>query len=111
MPQNQGTGHHSHKSSEEPYPHHEAPTTSGEGRSSSEGRSSNEERSQSEPRASGHSSGSHSSENRSHSSETGSRSSENRNESGDLKSREYKDPQGQEHHHTHTYMEQHKKSA
>ncbi len=72
----QGTGKHPHKSSEDPRPHHEAPTTKGEEHSKST------------------SSGSHSG---SHESKGGSES-----ESSDLKSREYKDEKGNIHHHTHT---------
>lgn len=81
----QGTGKHPHKSSEDPRPHHEAPTTSGQGNESSS--------------SSGHrNAGSHS--------EQGSKSSGN--ESSDLKEREYRDAEGNVHHHTHTYEEQHK---
>ena len=93
MAENKGTGQHSHKSSEEPYPHHEAPTTSGQGGSS---------------RASSSQSGQHSS---SGSSQSSSRGSDTRGQSKDMGSREYKGPDGEEHHHTKTYMEQHKKSA
>lgn len=79
--QGQGTGHDAHKSSEEPYPHKEAPSTRGESRGS--------ESSQSSSRSSARESQSGSS----------SRSS---SESSDLKSREYRDKEGNVHHHTRT---------
>jgi hypothetical protein len=131
----QGTGQHKHKSSEEPYPHHEAPTTKGDRGGSGEHReSSSGEHRGSESHTSGsHSSGSHTSgshtsgehrsgsehsraesrsESGSHSGGSGSsHSSGTRSASGsetDLKSREYRGPDGEEHHHTKTYMEQHK---
>jgi hypothetical protein len=93
--ENKGTGQHPHKSSEDPRPHHEAPTTSGQG-SSSRGSSSQ--------------SGQHASSGGSQSSSRSSGSSRSQSNE-DLNSREYKGPDGQEHHHTKTYMEQHKKSA
>lgn len=90
MAKEQGTGQHAHKSSEEPYPHHEAPTAHGEKRE--EGRESQ--------------SGSRSSSSQSHSSSGSSKGNERRdersNESSDLKSREYRDKDGNIHHHTHT---------
>ena len=52
-----------------------------------------------------HSSGSHSSGSQS----SGGSRSESSGESSDLKSREYKDAQGNIHHHTRTYQEQHGK--
>ena len=109
MPEkDQGTGQHKHKSSEEPYPHHEAPSTRGEGGS---------ERSSGSHSSGSHSSGSHtggqhsSSSSHSSGSESSRRESgsSGRNESGDLKSREYTDSKGEVHHHTHTYEEQHKR--
>ncbi len=102
----QGTGHHKHKSSEEPYPHHEAPTTKGESGKSgttsgrSESHSSGEHRSG--ERQGEHKSSSSGSNNRSSGSE-----SKRGNEDADLKRREYRGPDGEEHHHTKTYMEQH----
>jgi hypothetical protein len=72
----QGTGKHPHKDAGEPWPHNE--------RSASEH-------------------GSHSgSERQSASSERGRSSGSNQAGSGDLKQREYRDDQGNVHHHTHT---------
>ena len=79
----QGTGKHPHKSAEHPEPVHEAPTTKGEG---------------------SHSSGSHASSG-THKESNGSPSAASE---GDLQSRAYTGPDGQEHHHTKAYMEQHK---
>jgi hypothetical protein len=84
MADEKGTGQHAHKSSEEPYPHHEAPTTRGESGSS---------------RSSSGSSSSHSSSSSSGREESGSGSSSN---DSDLKSREYRDNEGNVHHHTRT---------
>jgi hypothetical protein len=77
-----GTGKHSHKDSEEPYPHHEAPTARGESGGS-------------------HAESSHSS---SYSSSVSGSERENRPESheADLKEREYRDKESDIHHHTHT---------
>jgi hypothetical protein len=86
MAEQQGTGKHPHKSTEEPYPHNEAPSTSG--KSASE-------------RGKGQQAQSESGGNRQ---QGGSQS-----ESDDLKEREYRDEQGNIHHHTRTYMEQHGK--
>jgi hypothetical protein len=73
----QGTGKHPHKDSQEPWPHNE--------RSQSEHRSeSRSEHSGGTRQASGSSEGS---------------------ESRDLKEREYRDEQGNIHHHTHTSQE------
>jgi hypothetical protein len=74
----QGTGKHPHKSTEEPYPHRER----GSGNEERSARESNE--SGGESQGGGESSGQ------------------------DLKEREYRDKQGDVHHHTHTYEEQHK---
>ncbi len=77
----QGTGKHPHKSTEEPYPH-----TKESGREESEERGSSQ-------RGAG----------------TARAKEENKgNESSDLKEREYRDNQGNVHHHTRTYEEQHK---
>lgn len=84
----QGTGKHPHKSTEEPYPHHEGKSESG-GKAQAAGASSG-----------GHSSGSRGSES--------GRENEGGSESSNLKSREYTDAQGNVHHHTDTYEEQHK---
>lgn len=77
-----GTGKHPHKDSEEPYPH----TKGSEGKQASHQGSS----------------GSH----ESHSSGRGQSGSDGRSSSGE-KSREYTDKDGNIHHHTHTYQEQH----
>lgn len=84
----QGTGKHEHKNSEQPYPHHEAPTTSGGHSEKSSG-----QHAKSESRDDGHS---------------GSNNSGSTGGSEDMKQREYRGSDGQEHHHTTTYMEQHK---
>jgi hypothetical protein len=47
MADQQGTGKHPHKSTEEPYPHHEAPSARNEGKESSERRESKSQQSQS----------------------------------------------------------------
>ena len=87
MASEQGTGKHPHKSTEEPYPHHEAPTTKG-----SESKS-----------------GGHSGQSQSGGSQSGKQQGSGQSgESSDLKSREYKDEKGNVHHHTRTYEEQHK---
>jgi len=93
----QGTGKHPHKSSEEPYPHTKESGRSGDDRK--------------ERRSESQSSGRH------HQASGG--ESQGRGESGggqgrgsgsdDLKQREYRDEKGEVHHHTKTYMEQHKK--
>jgi len=77
----QGTGKHGHKDTQEPYEHH----ASGSG-------------SQSHVSQRGSSGQSHSS---------GRSSSGSSNES--LKSREYRGPDGETHHHTKTYEQQHKR--
>jgi hypothetical protein len=70
MPEQQGTGKHPHKSTEEPYPHHESSASGGK-----------KDSGKSENRQAG---------------------SQPQNESRDLKEREYKDKDGNIHHHTHT---------
>jgi len=80
----QGTGKHPHKSTEEPYPH----TKENEG-----GQQGSEKRS--------HAGGKPSSSQSGGGGQGGG--------SDDLKQREYRDEQGNIHHHTHTYNEQHKK--
>lgn len=89
MANEKGTGQHAHKSSEEPYPHHEAPTTSGEG-SSHSGRSNGDSSQSSSRSSSSRSSGSEG------------RTERSSGESSDLKEREYRDKDGNIHHHTHT---------
>jgi hypothetical protein len=119
----QGTGRHPHKSSEEPYPHTKD-NQGGEGEHRSQGSHSShsggsERSSQSSRSSSSHSGGS---ERSSHSSRDGesnrssrgsqhgesSRAEHGGSEDSDLKEREYRDEQGNIHHHTRTYMEQHK---
>ncbi len=84
----QGTGKHPHKSAEDPRPHHEGKTT--------------KEQSAHEKGSSGHQH------------EQGNEPGEKRQQtagksnSDDLKAREYRDEQGNVHHHTHTSSEQHK---
>lgn len=93
--QEEGTGKHPHKSSEEPYPHHEAPTTGAK-----EGSHGKEEGERSRHAAAGAGSSSGREEHR----------SGERSESSDLKEREYRDAQGNVHHHTRTSEEQHDKN-
>ena len=79
----QGTGKHPHKSSEEPYPHHKGGT---------------DESGRSQHASSGSQHGTQSS-----------RSGDEGSESSDLKEREYRDAQGNVHHHTRTSESQHGK--
>lgn len=82
----QGTGKHGHKDTQEPYPHHEARGGSEKASAAKTG---------SEQGRSGQGAG-------------GSRASAgDKGGSDDLKSREYKDAQGNVHHHTKTYEQQH----
>lgn len=84
----QGTGHHPHKSTDEPWPHTKDQGTQ-HGKSHSSGRDDN---------------------NRSHSGshQTHARGQDHdRAEEADLKRREYRGADGEIHHHTRTYMEQH----
>ena len=83
----QGTGKQPHKSSEDPRPHHEAAAAKA-----------------------GQGSGSHSgSESKGgHSTSSASSKGAGQQDSSDLKSREYTDAQGNVHHHTKAYEEQHK---
>ena len=85
MPNEQGTGKHPHKSTEEPYPHHERKTTKG----------SDERGGEHSRQSSGREEGGR-----------GRQEGQSSN-SSDLKEREYRDAQGNVHHHTHTYEEQH----
>lgn len=78
--QQKGTGKHPHKSTEEPWPHNEA--------------------------QSGEQSGSGEESQRAH---AGSKPSAGGGGSSDLKEREYRDEQGNVHHHTRTFEEQHRK--
>lgn len=81
----QGTGKHPHKSAAEPEEHHEAPTTK-DAKSGSHKAETHKAETHKEaaPQASASKSG------------------------DDLESRAYTGPDGQEHHHTKAYMEQHK---
>jgi hypothetical protein len=81
----QGTGRHPHKDTQEPFPH-----TKDEGRTQQHG---------SQSRSQGASvGGSHAADVREH----------ERKEEADLKSREYRGDDGEVHHHTRTYLEQHR---
>jgi hypothetical protein len=88
----QGTGKHPHKSTEEPYPHHEGKSTQGSGGHQANGSQErggsehNREKEEGQQGRGGQQSG-----------------------SSDLKEREYRDAQGNIHHHTRTYEEQHGK--
>jgi hypothetical protein len=87
MADQQGTGKHGHKDSQEPWPH----TKENEGKGG-------------EHRASEHRGGEHSgSQDKSHGGQ------HQGSESADLKRREYRDEKGEVHHHTKTYMEDHGK--
>lgn len=77
----EGTGKHPHKSTEEPYPHHEGGSQE-RGQSEHAHASSRKEEHESRDQGS---------------------------ESSNLKEREYRDAQGNVHHHTQTYEEQHGK--
>lgn len=84
----EGTGKHPHKSSEEPYPHTRQSGEHGGGREHGDDRERGEH-------------GGGGSDERGRSGEGG------QSERDDLKSREYRGPDGEIHHHTHTYEEQH----
>ena len=102
MANQQGTGKHPHKDSEEPYPHTKNAGSQSGGEHRSEGGHSS---SGGEHGSSSHSSSSGSERGSSHSSgesSSHSGSSSRGSESSDLKSREYKDEHGNVHHHTHT---------
>src|SRR5205085_37435 len=92
----QGTGKHPHKSAAEPYPH-----TKEGGRKEDDRRESH----------SGSSSQKHEGKSESRGREQGQARGGERSggSDDDLKSREYTDAQGNVHHHTKTYTEQHKK--
>ena len=97
----QGTGKHPHKSAAEPHEHHEAPTTTG---------SKGSEAKKAEPhKTETHKAESHKSE--PHKAETHKEAEPKAAAAkggDDLESRAYTGPDGQEHHHTKAYMEQHK---
>jgi hypothetical protein len=90
----QGTGRHPHKDTQEPFPHTKDNEPDGEHRSRSSQTSS-------------HSGGSERSMHGSRHDES-SRSEHRGSEDADLKQREYRDEKGEVHHHTRTYMEQHR---
>lgn len=93
----QGTGRHPHKPAEEPRPHAKEQGTQ-HGRSRSEGGSDNRS----------HDSGGNRSQDQGH--EAAGRE-QSREEAADLKRREYVGADGEIHHHTRTYMEQHGKEG
>lgn len=85
MADQQGTGKHGHKDSQEPWPH----TKEHEGKGGSE-----------------HQGGEHrSTRGSSHGGSSGGQ--QQGSENADLKQREYRDDKGEVHHHTKTYMEDH----
>lgn len=97
MANDQGTGRHPHKSSEEPYAHNEAPTTKGRSDSDSHSASSHDREGSREHESSRrHDSHSGSHESSSHS------ATDSKTHEADLKEREYRDKDGNIHHHTHT---------
>ncbi len=108
----QGTGKHPHKSAAEPEPHHEAPTTTGSKASGSHKAETH--------KAETHKTESHKAEapkTETHKSETPkagksetakAETEKSTRDGSDLESRAYTGPDGQEHHHTKAYMEQHK---
>ena len=101
----QGTGRHPHKSTEEPYPH----TKDNQGDGDHRSRSSQASHSSGSERSS-HSSRGGELHGASHGSHQGELSRSEHRGSGDtdLKQREYRDEKGEVHHHTRTYMEQHR---
>ena len=87
----QGTGRHPHKSTDEPWPH-----TKDEGAQHGRSHGGGHE-AESRPHGGSHQSHQTQSRGRDH----------DREEEADLKRREYRGEDGQIHHHTRTYMEQH----
>jgi hypothetical protein len=85
MADQQGTGKHPHKSAEDPRPHHEAQESHSGG---------------------GHQGGSHSGSGKQQQQEHSSTRQQGGSESSDLKEREYRDKDGNVHHHTHTSSHQ-----
>jgi hypothetical protein len=87
----QGTGRHPHKSTDEPYPH---------------------TREQDRDEGERHTRAEHAQEYRQHETSGahrgGAHAQSDRAEQEDLKRREYRDEKGEVHHHTRTYMEQHR---
>ena len=122
-----GTGRHPHKSTEEPWPHHESGNREQSGGSQSQARGGNQETGDLKEReyrdaegdAHHHTRTFEEQHGGSHSGEQGQQrsgaqsqgGSENESsQSGDLQNREYRGKEGNEHHHTRTYEEQHKAS-
>jgi hypothetical protein len=87
----QGTGKHGHKDTQEPYPHHQGGSQQGHERGGSQGGS----------QQGGERGGS----------QSGSQQASGQGEQESLKRREYTDEKGDVHHHTKTYMEQHGKDG
>jgi hypothetical protein len=123
-----GTGRHPHKSTEEPWPHHESGNSEQSGGSQSQARSGNQENAdlnereyrdaQGEvhhhtPTFEDQHNGSNSGQEGEHrsSAQPQSDSGNQSNRSGDLQERKYRDKEGDEHHHTRTYEEQHRKAS
>jgi hypothetical protein len=101
-----GTGKHGHKDTEEPWPHH----GQGSGSQSEQGGSSS--RKSGGSKTSGSGGGSKTSGSGGGSKASGSGSGGSRSSGGEdpsLKQREYRDKDGEVHHHTRTYQEQHGK--
>jgi hypothetical protein len=90
----QGTGRHPHKSTEEAYPHTRDNRGEGEHRPRPASRTGGSDRS------------SHSRGDEAHRSSQGAH--QGGSQDADLKQREYRDEHGEVHHHTRTYMEQHR---
>ncbi|MBV9078832.1 MAG: hypothetical protein JO048_15305 [Methylobacteriaceae bacterium] len=99
----QGTGKHSHKSAAEPYPH----TKDGQEGGSARGRSRSDQKEERQQEAGGGSGRQQGSSERG-ARQQGDNAQQGGGGSDDLKSREYRDEQGNVHHHTRAYMEQHK---
>jgi hypothetical protein len=108
----QGTGRHPHKSTEEPWPHTKDEGAQ-HGKSHGSGRSDdNRSSSGGGSQSRSHDSGGRDDDNRSHSGSQQTRSrgqdqDHNREQEADLKRRKYRGADGEIHHHTRTYMEQH----
>jgi len=99
----QGTGKHPHKSSAEPYPH----TKEGGGKEG--GGSGEERRGKSGPSGRESQASGGEAQGRGESGRGQGEGQRGGSGSDELKQREYKDAEGNVHHHTKTYMEQHKK--
>jgi hypothetical protein len=125
-----GTGRHAHKSTGEPWPHRESGSGGQRGGSQSQAQSGNQERGDLKNREyrdaegnvhhhtrtfkeqhSGSDSGQQDGQQHSSSGQSQGNSGNNSNRSGNLQEREYRDKEGNEHHHTRTYEEQHRKGS